>query len=216
MAETDWQEYPAQTFLVGLLFGWSLDDAGFALKLTWRTVWSLVRAGCSLKPCSQGNCGRCHHGCSSDWPLPQIPAQTWSFRSLPLISLTRNWHVRLGAQDILCSFIRTKNLFKPHKDSQNSLERHPDSLSSTSILQGLSLTLGQLSCLFPSTIAHYGLPLVHLPSSQATKPSRSSTLFLFESILSYPWNTTLQEQTPTCLLRPNSNVTFFVNPSITT
>lgn len=121
-------------------------------------------------------------------------------------------HVRLGARDSLCSFFRTKNSFKPHKDSQNSLERYPDSLPSISILQGFSLILGQLSCLLPSTVAHYGLPLVRLPSSQATKPPRSSTLF--ESILSYPWNTTLQEQTPACLLRPNSNVTFFVNPSI--
>lgn len=130
MAETDWQEYSAQRILVGPLLGWSLDNAAFVPKLTWRTVWSLVRVGCSLKPCSQGNCGHCHHGCSSDWPLPQIPDQTWSFRSLPLISLTKNWYVL-----VLCSFLTTENLFKLQRDSQNSAERKQDSLPCTPILQ---------------------------------------------------------------------------------
>lgn len=101
-ATVQWLRQPGrdtqpEVFCGSPLGGGSLDDDhGFALKLTWRTVWSLVRAGCSPKPCSQGNCGHYHHGCSSDWPLPQTPAQTWSFRFLLLISLTRNWDMLDG------------------------------------------------------------------------------------------------------------------------
>lgn len=108
-------------------------EAEFALKLTWRTAWSLVRAGCSPKPCFQGNYGRYHHGCSSDWFLPQTPAQTLSFQSLLLISLARNKHtLDLGAQDtsVLAQSHRTLRTLKsprcpllhPHSQSLTDLQ----------------------------------------------------------------------------------------------
>lgn len=175
LAETDWQEYPAQRVLwVHTLPGWSLRDTGLALKLTWRIVWSLVRAGCSRKPCSQGNCGRCHHGCSSDWLLPQIPAQTWSFRSLPPKSLTRNWYMLDGVFRILCSFLRAENLLKPPGGSR-TLERSQTPSPPHPYFRSLT-NLGQLGSSPLITVAYFA----HLPPSSHKASNSPALLFILE------------------------------------